>query len=191
MSLDEEYIKDTSHKRRVRQQALAILRRGIKAGIPERLLRTTKDTFKGMLCDRYHNDVEQIASMVFDNSNKLTKISNIIVDGGNSMVRHHVGCTILFRIIACDNSGTNQLHRCPGCDDCDHTGYHGRKAIYEILCVSYEIRKMIINADNDDKIKRQAIAEGMKTLRRDGIEQVLNGTTTLEELQRLVDMEAE
>jgi type II secretory ATPase GspE/PulE/Tfp pilus assembly ATPase PilB-like protein len=50
---------------------------------------------------------------------------------------------------------------------------------------------MIINADNDDNIKRQAIAEGMKTLRRDGIEQVLNGTTTLEELQRLVDMEAE
>jgi len=92
---------------------------------------------------------------------------------------------------ACDNSRITQLHRCPGCDDCDHTGYHGRKAIYEILCVSYEIRKMIINADNDDKIKRQAIAEGMKTLRRDGIEQVLNGTTTLEELQRLVDMEAE
>jgi len=92
---------------------------------------------------------------------------------------------------ASDNGRTIQLYRGTGCDDCDQTGYRGRKAIYEILCVSHEIRKMIINADNDDNIKRQAIAEGMKTLRRDGIEQVLNGTTTLEELQRLVDMEAE
>lgn len=86
---------------------------------------------------------------------------------------------------------TVQMYRGAGCDDCDHTGYRGRKAIYEILAVSHEIRKMIINADNDDNIKRQAIAEGMKTLRKDGIEQVLNGTTTLEELRRLVDMEAE
>ena len=92
---------------------------------------------------------------------------------------------------ASDNGRTVQLYRGAGCDDCDQTGYHGRKAIYEILCVSHGIRKMIINSDNDDNIKRQAIAEGMKTLRRDGIEQVLNGTTTLEELQRLVDMEAE
>ena len=83
------------------------------------------------------------------------------------------------------------MYRGAGCDDCDHTGYRGRKAIYEILSVSHEIHKMIINADNDDNIKRQAIAEGMKTLRKDGIEQILNGTTTLEELRRLVDMGAE
>jgi len=89
------------------------------------------------------------------------------------------------------NGNTVQMYRGEGCDDCDHTGYRGRKAIYEILSVSHEIHKMIINADNDDNIKRQAIAEGMKTLRKDGIEQVLNGTTTLEELRRLVDMEAE
>jgi len=92
---------------------------------------------------------------------------------------------------ASDNGQTIQLYHGAGCDDCDQTGYRGRKAIYEILCVSHGIRKMIINSDNDDNIKQQAIAEGMKTLRRDGIEQVLNGITTLEELQRLVDMEAE
>ena len=92
---------------------------------------------------------------------------------------------------ASDNGQTIQLYHGAGCDDCDQTGYRGRKAIYEILCVSHGIRKMIINSDNDDNIKRQAIAEEMKTLRKDGIEQVLNGTTTLEELQRLVDMEAE
>jgi hypothetical protein len=105
MNIDEEYMKETSHKRRIRQQAVAILRRGKQAGIPERFLRTTKDTFKGMLCDKY-NDVDKIADIVFDNSNKLTKIPNIVIDGGNSMVRHQIGCTILFRIIACDKIGT-------------------------------------------------------------------------------------
>ena len=90
-----------------------------------------------------------------------------------------------------DNVRKTQLYRGDGCEDCDQSGYQGRKAIYEILCVSHQIRKMIINSDNDDDIKRQAIAEGMKTLRIDGIEQILNGTTTIEELQRLVDMEAD
>ena len=90
-----------------------------------------------------------------------------------------------------DSSGNGNnalLYRGSGCDDCYKTGYRGRKAIYEILSVSSEIRKMIISAESDDAINRQAIAEGMKTLRKDGIEQVLNGTTTLEELLRLVDM---
>jgi type IV pilus assembly protein PilB len=89
------------------------------------------------------------------------------------------------------NSKTVQLYRGAGCDDCYHTGYRGRQAIYEILCVSHEIRKMIVNADGDDAIELQAITEGMKTLRKDGIERVLNGTTTLEELRRLVDMGTE
>ena len=104
MDIDEEYIKETSHKRRIRQQALAILRRGKRAGIPERFLRTTKETFQGMLCEKYHN-IEEMGSLVFDNSNKLTTIPDILIDGGNPMVRHHIGCTILFRIIACDKSG--------------------------------------------------------------------------------------
>jgi len=84
-----------------------------------------------------------------------------------------------------------RLHRGTGCDNCHDSGYRGRKAVFEVLGISREIRAMIINADSDDAIKRQAISEGMKTLRKSGIEQVLNGSTTLEELQRLVDVRAE
>ncbi len=79
------------------------------------------------------------------------------------------------------------LYRGKGCEDCYNTGYSGRKAIYEILCVSREIRKLIINEDSNEAIKQQAIAQGMKTLREDGIEQVLNGEISLEELLRVVD----
>ena len=50
---------------------------------------------------------------------------------------------------------------------------------------------MIIDTADDDAIKSQAISEGMKTLCKSGIEQVLNGSTTIEELQRLVDVRTE
>ncbi|MHC4125264.1 MAG: GspE/PulE family protein [Planctomycetota bacterium] len=82
-----------------------------------------------------------------------------------------------------------QLYRGTGCDYCYNSGYHGRKSIYEILCISPEIRKMITESTDDITIMRQAIKEGMKTLHQSGIEEVLNGTTTLEELQRFIGVE--
>ena len=84
-----------------------------------------------------------------------------------------------------------RLYRGCGCDNCHNSGYRGREAIFEVLSVSRKIRGMIVDADGDDVIKRQAISEGMKTLRASGIERVANGSTTFEELQRLVDMRAE
>ncbi|MBN2181868.1 MAG: type II/IV secretion system protein [Sedimentisphaerales bacterium] len=83
------------------------------------------------------------------------------------------------------------LYRGQGCEDCYGTGYSGRRAIYEILCVSREIRQLIINAESDEAIKQQAIAQNMKTLREDGIEQILTGKTSLEELLRVVDMRSD
>ena len=50
---------------------------------------------------------------------------------------------------------------------------------------------MIVDADSNDIIKQQAIKEGMKTLRKSGIEEILNCTTTLDELIRVVDMRTE
>jgi len=84
-----------------------------------------------------------------------------------------------------------KLYRSKGCNSCFHTGYHGRKSIYEILRTSPEIRKMIINRSNDDAIKQQAVEEGMKTLYESAVNEVVNGLTTLEELMRVVEVEAE
>jgi len=81
-----------------------------------------------------------------------------------------------------------ELYRTLGCNNCYGTGYLGRMAIYEILNVSQEIRKMIVTHCNDDAIKEQAMKEGMKTLKDSGVEQLLNGRTTLQELLRVVDM---
>jgi len=82
-----------------------------------------------------------------------------------------------------------ELHRGTGCESCYHTGYYGRKSIYEILCISPEIRKMIIERSSDQEIKQQAIKEGMKTLCESAVNEVLDGVTTAEELMRVVGLE--
>ena len=105
MNINEEYIKSIAHQRRIRQQAAAFIHRGKEAGIPERFLRTKKQVFQDLLCDKYHEDVSAIANIVFDNSNRLLTIPNILIDGGNSTSRTQAGCTILFRMIACDKNG--------------------------------------------------------------------------------------
>jgi len=84
-----------------------------------------------------------------------------------------------------------QLYQGPGCSDCDHTGYHGRKAVYEILCVSREMRKMIVGGESDDAIKQQAIKEGMKTLYKSAVDEIISGATALDELMRVVDVGAQ
>lgn len=83
------------------------------------------------------------------------------------------------------------LIRNSGCDNCGKTGYLGRKAIYEILTISGQIRRMIIETKSDTEIKEQAIKEGMKTLRTRGIEEVISQATTVEELWRVVDMQGD
>ena len=93
-------------------------------------------------------------------------------------------------VLAIGNHLTREikLYRGKGCNSCYHTGYHGRKGIYEILRISPEIRKMIVDGGSDDVIKQQAIKEGMKTLNKSAVDEVLNGATSLDELMRVVDV---
>ncbi|MGA2915178.1 MAG: GspE/PulE family protein [Sedimentisphaerales bacterium] len=83
------------------------------------------------------------------------------------------------------------LARNNGCDNCGRTGYLGRKAIYEILAVSPQIRKMIIDGKSDTEIKKQATKEGMRTLKQSGVDYVVSQATTIEELYRVVDMQVD
>ena len=81
-----------------------------------------------------------------------------------------------------------QLYRGTGCNNCYHTGYRGRRGIFEVLPVSAVVRSMVTNESGDDAIKQQAVKEGMKTLRRSAFNEVLSGVTTLDEIMRVIDM---
>jgi type II secretory ATPase GspE/PulE/Tfp pilus assembly ATPase PilB-like protein len=83
------------------------------------------------------------------------------------------------------------LHKGSGCGACRNTGYYGRDGVYEILYIPKAIKQMIVDGASDGQIKSSAIKHGMKTLRMQGIEQVIRGETTLEELARVIDMREE
>jgi len=69
-----------------------------------------------------------------------------------------------------------------GCDSCNGQGYRGRRAIYEILVMNKSIRTMTFNGETTDKIRDQAIKDGMHTLVMDGIRKVMAGESTAEEV---------
>lgn len=68
-----------------------------------------------------------------------------------------------------------------GCEICNNTGYKGRVAIYEVLSVTPKVRELILRNASADDLKRQAIKDGMKTLRMCALTKVAQGLTTLEE----------
>ena len=69
-----------------------------------------------------------------------------------------------------------------GCDKCRNTGYRGRIGIHELLVMSEEIKKTILDYSDDASIKKQCLKENMITLRRDGVNKILYGLTTVEEI---------
>jgi type IV pilus assembly protein PilB len=73
-----------------------------------------------------------------------------------------------------------------GCNQCAGTGYKGRVAIVEVLRMSDEIRRLTVERRPSEEIKKQAILEGMRTLREDGLKKALAGITSVEEVLRVV-----
>jgi type IV pilus assembly protein PilB len=78
------------------------------------------------------------------------------------------------------------LFRRVGCGGCGRTGYRGRFALHEVMLVTEEIEKLIIERRSTDDIKKVAIMEGMIPLRSDGLRKVGTGMTGLEEIFRVV-----
>jgi type IV pilus assembly protein PilB len=78
------------------------------------------------------------------------------------------------------------LYRAQGCKRCNGTGYKGRLGIYEVMLVSEAIERLTVERKSADEIGRVAQAEGMKSLREDGIDKVLDGITSIEEIARVI-----
>ncbi len=80
---------------------------------------------------------------------------------------------------------SHKIYTAVGCEKCGGTGYKGRAAIHEALYFTREIKRIILRSGADideDEIREQAIKDGMWTLRRAGINRILEGVTTMEEV---------
>ena len=79
----------------------------------------------------------------------------------------------------------NTVYRGKGCAACQKTGYKDRVGLVELLILTPEIRKLILEGAEENKLKEAARRAGMKTLRENGIKKVLRGVTTVEEILRV------
>jgi general secretion pathway protein E len=78
-----------------------------------------------------------------------------------------------------------RIYRARGCENCFHTGYKGRNAIFEIMVLNEELRSLILKSYDSNVIKKRALEMNMLSLRQDGIQKLLNGVTTIEEVFRV------
>jgi type IV pilus assembly protein PilB len=79
-----------------------------------------------------------------------------------------------------------ELYRPVGCGACGRTGFHGRFAIHEVLLITEEVERLIVDRAHTEDIKKAALAQGMKTLRQSGMVHVMAGMTNIEEILRVV-----
>jgi type IV pilus assembly protein PilB len=78
------------------------------------------------------------------------------------------------------------LYKSNGCDVCNRTGYYGRVAVYELLRMTPSIKKLIIDGKSTDHIIKTAHSEGMKSLLEKGTNKVVDGTTSVDEIFRVL-----
>ena len=81
------------------------------------------------------------------------------------------------------------LYKPRGCDYCSGIGFRGRIGVFEMMQLNNEIRTMAFERTATNKIRKAALASGMKSLLADGRLKILNGTTTAEEIVKVAQVE--
>ena len=81
---------------------------------------------------------------------------------------------------------TTTIYRPKGCIACSNTGYKGRQGVFEFLQVTNEIKDLILKRAGVAEIKAMAISQGMHTLHQEGIDKILDGSSSVEEVLRVL-----
>jgi type IV pilus assembly protein PilB len=87
--------------------------------------------------------------------------------------------------ITSEMAATANFSKGRGCGNCQGSGFRGRLGIFELMLMSSKVRELTFNEAPTEQIRRAAVNEGMRTLYWDGIDKVLRGVTTLEEIFRV------
>ena len=78
-----------------------------------------------------------------------------------------------------------QVFRGAGCPNCNNNGYRGRIALYEVMPFSEKLKEMVLQGCSTAELKERMIQDGVATLRRAGLNKIVDGTTTIDEVVRV------
>ena len=90
------------------------------------------------------------------------------------------------RILGAENEDEVKVWEPKGCPQCGYNGYRGRIGVYELMPVSQRIKNIIAGKGTTEQIEKAALADGMYTLQMACSKHVRNGTTSINELKRIV-----
>lgn len=90
-----------------------------------------------------------------------------------------------------ENLNPEIIWEAKGCTKCNFTGYKGRIGIYEAILTDQNIEKIVQENPSEREIKKSAEPQNILDMQQDGIIKILQGMTSIEELQRVVDLEEE
>jgi len=111
-------------------------------------------------------------------SSLVFKREDLVKHVPEALVKKHFGTKAELRV-----------YKGAGCKICHMTGYQGRIGIFEVLEVTNTVRELITKKEDADVIARQAISEGMATMLDDGLQKILKGLTTFEEVLRVTKVD--
>ena len=78
-----------------------------------------------------------------------------------------------------------------GCDKCNGTGYRGRIGIFEAIVMDKGIEKAVLNNPSEREIQEAARNQKLLNMQQDGVVKILKGITSIDELSRVIDLQAE
>jgi type II secretory ATPase GspE/PulE/Tfp pilus assembly ATPase PilB-like protein len=84
----------------------------------------------------------------------------------------------------CGHADVKSVVSAVGCEECDGSGYSGRLAVHELFEINDEIRELLGSKAGSAEIEKAARRSGMRTLKEDGVEKLLAGLTSAEEVLR-------
>ena len=84
------------------------------------------------------------------------------------------------------NKPSYKLYQAKGCLTCNNTGYKGREAVFEFLTVTEEMKRLILDRATITQVRDLAMSQEMKTLKDEGLYKMMEGSTSLEEVLRVI-----
>jgi type IV pilus assembly protein PilB len=142
-------------------------------------------TLHAVLAQRLVRKICEDCKKEYDPPEEVTKdIKEIIKGVENSQILMSKDKSIIDAVKLAQKDKL-KLYRGEGCDKCGGTGYRGRTGIFEVLEISEQIQKLILEHSSAAQVQKAGAAEGMMTLVQDGYLKVVEGLTTVEEVLRV------